>query len=148
MSRLVPYAGANAARDNDAFGAANQKQPTGAASTKDRLEAVAKYVPGEILAFFLPVVSAIELLPAEERRAGHWIAFIVSWVLVPIYMKWVAGADQRGPQQIAVSTVAFPIWAYATNREIGALGPWFSEPRALIVLLCFSLLTAFLLPKR
>jgi hypothetical protein len=50
--------------------------------------------------------------------------------------------------QIVVSTIAFPIWVYSTNRDVGVCGSVFMEPVALLLLLFFTLLTAFLVPKK
>ncbi|HET7154845.1 MAG TPA: hypothetical protein VFI87_05715 [Hyphomicrobiaceae bacterium] len=145
MSRLVPYTpfGGKVAT------AAAADPGGGPSPTKDRIEAVSKYVPAEILAFYIPAVPAINLLQhAEWIPALQWVAFAVSWLLVPIYFRWVAAGDPRGGLQALVSSVAFPVWAYATNKAVGPLAPWYDEAAALLLLLVFSLVSAFLLPKR
>jgi hypothetical protein len=154
MSRLVPYAnkgttaspgagpGAAAATDVSA-----DKAP--GTPAQDRIEAIAKYIPSEILAFYVPVVPAIELLKnASVHAVLQKIAFWLAWILVPIYFLWIGNKDARKWRQVSLSTFAFPIWAYATNRELGIFGAYYEAPGALILLLLFTLLTAFLLPKR
>jgi hypothetical protein len=111
VSRLVPYAGSSAARKTP-VGAASPASQT--PSAEDRLEAVAKYIPGEILAFFLPATSAVEMLARERRPLAHWVVFGLSCALVPVYFRWVAHGDPRGARQIAISTLAFPVWALLT----------------------------------
>jgi hypothetical protein len=114
-----------------------------------RIAAVGAYIPAEILAFYVPVVPAIELLKMQGLRAPlQWIMFFVSWVLVPAYFLWIGKGDDRRARQATISAIAFPIWAYATNREIGIFGSYYDAAGALILLLLFSLLTAFLLPKK
>ena len=145
MSRLVPYdrGGRPAGLQDDEIASPSDTP------LKDRIEAISKYVPAEILAFYVPAVPTINLLKAKDLiPAIQWGAFILAWLLIPIYFWWIAKGDQRLPRQILVSVVAFPIWAFVTNRELGPLGAVYDESLGLLLLLVFSLLTAFLLPRR
>jgi len=154
MSRLVPYGGGtstgvvvasgNASPAVVAAGAVNGQTPA-----RDRIEALAKYVPAEILAFYVPAVPAISLLkhPAWVPWA-HWAAFLVAWALVPLYFHSIGKHDARRNRQMFVSSLAFPIWAYVSNRTIGPLAPWYDDAFGVLLMLGFSLATAFLLPER
>lgn len=143
MSRLVPYAGGP---PTAILFASGRTPPT---PSRDRIEALAKFVPAEILAFYVPIVPAISLLRNPDWIPWfHWLAFLLAWILVPIYFIWVAEGDRRRVRQALVSTLAFPIWAYVTNRTIGPLAPWYEDALGVIVMLLFSLATAFLLPRR
>jgi hypothetical protein len=154
MSRLVPYArhGAESSPKRAPAGAAAEARTAATAPgtpTQDRIEAVAKYIPAEILAFYVPVVPAIELLKnAQLHPVLQQIAFWLCWALVPAYFLWIGKGDDRKWRQVVLSTLAFPIWAYATNRELGVLGHYYEAAGALILLLFFSLISAFLLPKK
>jgi hypothetical protein len=154
MSRLIPYAHRGMtpsprASAGAAAAAAEAVEDVPGTPTQDRIEAIAKYIPAEILAFYVPVVPAIELLKnAQVHRPLQWFAFGLAWVLVPIYFLWIGKDDARKWNQIILSSLAFPIWAYATNRELGILGAYYEAAGALILLLFFSLLTAFLLPRK
>jgi hypothetical protein len=158
MSRLVPYrnrlatrATAPAARREGAQPeAAPAPQDTGGRTpVEDRIAAVAAYIPAEILAFYVPAVQAIELLKNPGWHGpGQWIALGISWVLVPVYFLWIGRNDDRRWQQVLLSTLAFPIWAYATNRDIGVYASYYDPQLSTLLLLVFSLATAFLLPKK
>jgi hypothetical protein len=152
MSRLVPYANkgmvVTPGGREGAAAEANIDQAPGT-PTQDRIEAVAKYIPSEILAFYVPAVPAIELLKdAALHPVLQKFVFWLAWVLVPVYFLWIGKKDERKWRQIGLSTLAFPIWAYATNRELGVTGAYYDAPGAVILLLFFSLLTAFLLPNK
>lgn len=163
MSRLVPYAGGSAAaasatgarREGVVRGDAAAVQTGGGVAVssgtppQDRIAAVGAYIPAEILAFYVPVVPAIELLKTQAlHHPLQWFAFLLAWALVPVYFLWIGKGDERRARQVAISSIAFPIWAYATNRDIGPFGSYYDAAGALILLLVFSLLTAFLLPKK
>ncbi len=143
MSRLVPYA-RSARPGMQADDAPGNAGP----ALKDRIEAISKYIPAEILAFYVPVVPTINLIkPDTHNLTLQWVVFVLAWVLVPVYFFWIAKGDQRLPRQIAISSAAFPIWAFVTNRELGPFGGIYQEAIALMLLMGFSLLTAFLLPR-
>lgn len=143
MSRLVPYSHA-APPGMQADAASGDQDP----QLKQRIEAISKYIPAEILAFYVPVVPTINMIkPADYTGLLQWAAFILAWALIPIYFIWIAKGDQRLPRQIAVSCIAFPIWAFVTNRNLGPFGNLYQEAVALVLLMGFSLLTAFLLPS-
>ena len=145
MSRLVPFKGGPAGNAK-IVGAGAPNDPT---PTRDRIEAISKYVPAEILAFYVPVVPAITLIKRVEWQSPlQWAAFLFAWVLVPAYFLWIGKDDQRRKLQAAVSSAAFPIWAYVTNRNQGPLASWYDDAFAVVLMLLFSLGTAFILPKR
>lgn len=145
MSRLVPYRGGLPAAASAAAVAEGEPHTP----VPDRIEAVAKYVPAEILAFYVPAVPAIALLHHSEWKPWlHWAAFLISWTLVPLYFLWIGKGDDRRGRQILVSSIAFPIWAYSTNRTIGPFADYYDDALGVILMLVFSLVTAFILPQR
>lgn len=148
MSRLVPYAG-GAAPPPGTIRAASEDPPNRPTPAADRIEAISKYVPAEILAFYVPIVPAINLLQHEAWRPPiQWAAFALAWLLVPVYFVWIAQGDRRRWRQVALSSLAFPIWAYVTGALKGPLAPWYEDAIGVILLLAFSLASAFLLPDR
>jgi len=145
MSRFVPYKGGPLANGKIvAAGASDSDTPI-----KDRIEAISKYIPAEILAFYVPAVSAVALVKNSTWHSPlHWLIFVLAWALVPVYFLSIDKEDDRRKLQAWVSSLAFPIWAYVTNRSVGPLGQWYDDAIGMIVMLLFSLLTAFILPKR
>lgn len=141
MSRLVPYRDATIGQDAGPGGVA---PPVSA-----RLEAIGKFVPAEILAFYLPASGAAVLAGADLAMWLQWITFFIGWFAVPAYFLWIARGDERGWRQALVSWVAFPIWVMASNA-FWPLRPWIlpNPALALWLLAVFSLLSAFLLPTR
>ncbi|WP_321867133.1 hypothetical protein [Paraburkholderia tropica] len=145
MSRLVPYSGGSPAAVTAASSGTLPHTPP-----LDRIEAIAKYVPAEILAFYVPVVPTITMLRHHQEWIPglQWGAFFLAWVLVPTYFWRIGSGDDRRMFQVIVSTIAFPVWAYVTNRTIGPLAPWYDDALGVVLMLVFSLATAFVLPNR
>lgn len=81
---------------------------------KDRL---LKYVPAEVVVVWGMVSPLIERLAPAVSVTVMWIVFGFLLVATPLYLRRVLGV--RLPVQLAVSTVAFAVWAFY-------LGPPFS----------------------
>jgi hypothetical protein len=146
MSRLVPYAGSYEPQRPGV--AADGSAAPVSASPRERLEAIAKFVPAEVLAFYLPGVNVVQMFPAEQQTWLHRGLFALAWLGVLAYFRWIAAGDARGPRQIVVSVLAFPIWVYATNRDVGVFGAIYKEPTALLLLLVFTFVCSFLVPQK
>lgn len=142
MSRLVPYRSQGGKILQDQVGPGGDTPPAA------RLEAVGKFVPAEILAFYLPASGAAQVAQASLVPVLQWLTFFIGWAAVPVYMLWIAEGDERGGRQAIVSSIAFPIWvmASATFWPI----PYMARDAglALWLLALFSLVTAFLLPSK
>jgi hypothetical protein len=152
MSRLIPYAGSSRRSVSETVveavpaAAGTQVTPSG----QDRLESIAKYVPAEVLAFYLPAVNAVEMMTKEAKEwqtVLHRGIFAIAWLGVAAYFKWIAKGDARAVRQIIVSTIAFPIWVYATNRNVGVFANFYNDGASLLVLLTFSFICGFLVPQ-
>jgi hypothetical protein len=87
------------------------------------LERVAKYVPGEVLAFFI-VINAIlnQVVQAGGKGAlmagipvmiVAQVALVVCAVMVPLFVWYVRERGDAWVTNAVVSTLAFPFWAYA-----------------------------------
>lgn len=139
MSRLVPY---ETGEDSIAQSEVGKAAPLGA----KQLEALAKYVPAEILAFYIPAAGAAKDAGSWAEPLS-WISFLIGWIVVPIYIWWIAQGDRRWKLQAVVSSLAFPIWVIASN--IFWPVPFVEENRAfgLWLLALFSLGSAFALPR-
>lgn len=76
-------------------------------------EKVIKYIPGEILAFYL----AFSKLITEDSQSKFLTLFIIALILTPLY-KYFGLRDQSKVLdipwfQIIISTVAYVVWVYA-----------------------------------
>ena len=87
------------------------------------LERIAKYIPGEVLAFFI-VINAILNQVVQTSGKGALMAGIPVMVvaqarsssaslLVPLFVWYVREKGDAWVINAVVSTVAFPFWAYA-----------------------------------
>lgn len=79
------------------------------------LEKVAKLVPTEIVAGYIPLVAAAESITSSiSRRFSLAVgAFFLGLVLTPIYLL-LTGKPKNWVQvvSIVISTIAFVLWAY------------------------------------
>lgn len=115
------------------------------------LERVAKYVPAEVVAFYI-FANPILMQSMPGTMAGFSVArigivlFLGCWILTPIYL-WRLGApgDAR-LVNVAVATALFPVWAYAVQ----GVGPTqvvpFDGHLASIVLGAATLVSGLLAP--
>lgn len=109
---------------SSAFGTARGSlQPQPARDADNYLERIAKYLPGEVLAFFI-VINAILAQAAKAGGAGALMAglpvttvaigaLIVSTALVPMFIWYVREEGDAWLTHAMVSTLLFPFWAYA-----------------------------------
>lgn len=76
---------------------------------------VAKLVPAEIVAGYLPLVSMAESISGSpSKRFGlAFGTFCLGLVATPIYL-WVTGKPKNWVQKLSIglSTIAFGLWAY------------------------------------
>jgi hypothetical protein len=115
-----------------------------------------KYVPGEVLAFFMVINAILEQamksgggdaamagIPVSMVAAG---AMIASWlVLTPMFCWYVREDGDAWIVNAIVSTIAFPFWAYLmgaaafTNHHDGNL--------AAILVLTFTVVSGVISPR-
>jgi len=126
MSRLVrfpkPKASANvplAGYDGDIFDAPQQT----AAQSDNYLERIAKYIPAEVLAFFIFINAildqAVRSGGPSAMMAGFPVmmiataALIIAMLLMPVFVWYVHEEGDAWITNACVSFLAFPFWAYA-----------------------------------
>ena len=87
---------------------------------------IAKYVPAEVVAFYIGVDKIVTGLPnSGSFTITPLIQFIVSavlfglaWAGTPLYLAKQAEPGQDWVAHVTISTVAFPIWAYAVQGTV------------------------------
>jgi hypothetical protein len=118
------------------------------------LERIAKYVPAEVIAFFIFINAildqAVKAGGPGATMAGFpvmyvaLLALIGATVLTPLFVWYVREEGDAWVINAFVSTIAFPFWAYA----IGAIA--FAGYRdgnlAAILLVTFSVISGFIRP--
>lgn len=95
------------------------------------IDRVAKYVPVEVLAGYLALtrlfkpeegyfISRGSATAVAEDWVWHGAFFLISWLLTPLYVWTVKRTGDDWIRHALVSSVAFPIWAFAMRGPIVA----------------------------
>ncbi len=160
MSRLVRVP----QRANDDLATAGLKDKLGpgiggterpAAAPDNYLERIAKYVPGEVLAFFIFINVILEQavrtggktammagLPVTTVAQG---ALVVGLVLTPVFVWYVREDGDAWLTNTFVSTLAFPFWAYALGAV--AFEDHWDGNLAAILLATFTVISGLISPR-
>jgi hypothetical protein len=120
------------------------------------LERIAKYVPGEVLAFFI-VINAIlnQVVQAGGKGAVMagipvmivaQVALLVCTILVPLFVWYVQERGDAWVTNAVVSTLAFPFWAYALGAT--AFVEHWDGNLAAIMLATFTVVSGRISPRR
>ncbi len=105
----------------------------------DRL---AKYIPGEAVALYVTLGGIVKGSQFSDLPGLNWGVFGFALLFTPFYLAKVAGVSKG--TQIAVSTVAFAVWALAIGGAlqtavVDALAPAMAEKADALVALMSSL---------
>lgn len=160
-------AGAQQADDADQSGADGDEKGDG------YLERVAKYVPAEIVAFFIFVnailsdavdkkLASLNMEPGKaltealnsaslagiEVVTVSWFVIVVSLLMIPIYLFNMRDPDD--PEEslrlnIVIALLAFPFWAYAVDAV--AFRQWHDGALASVLLATFSVISGAISPE-
>src|SRR5207249_2386071 len=98
-------------------------------------------VPTEVIIGYLTIVGLIPLIRSAPLHPWfYWGAFLLGLVLTPVYLTAQAEKGKPKKRHLAISTLAFVVWAYATSGE--KLIPQLYDPAiGSIVLVIFSLIS-------
>jgi len=108
---------------------------------------VAKYIPGEVLAGYISIGGIISGLDASRPRPMlAWLLFGLCLVLTPVYLARTAEKGQPKTLHLALSTVAFAVWAYAVGGPFAA-ERWHDPAIGSIALGIFTLVSGVFEPK-
>ncbi len=119
------------------------------------LERIAKYVPGEVLAFFIFInvileqavktggkTAAMAGVPVTTVAQG---ALLVGVVLTPLFVWYVREEGDAWFTNAFVSTLAFPFWAYALGAV--AFDDHWDGNLAAILLATFTVVSGLIAPR-
>jgi hypothetical protein len=136
-------------------GGLGQDGQESAAAGDNYLERIAKYVPGEVLAFFIFVnailAQAAKIGGPAANMAGIPVAtvaqgaLIVCMILVPLFVWYVREKGDAWLTNAFVSTLAFPFWAYALGAT--AFSDYWDGNLAAILLLTFTVVSGLVAPR-
>jgi hypothetical protein len=119
------------------------------------LERIAKYIPGEVLAFFI-VINAILNQVVQTSGKGALMAgipvmvvaqaaFLICLALVPLFVWYVREKGDAWVINAVVSTLAFPFWAYALGAT--AFSAHWDGNLAAITLATFTVVSGLIAPR-
>ena len=119
------------------------------------VERIAKYIPGEVLAFFI-VINAILNQAVTSGGRGALMAgvpvmtvaqgvLVVCTVLTPLFVWYVREKGDAWVVNAFVSTLAFPFWAYALGAT--AFSPYWDGNLAAILLATFTVVSGLIAPR-
>ena len=128
-----------------------QTEPVG----DNYFERIAKYVPGEVLAFFV-IINAILNQAVHSGGKGATMAgipvmlvaqgvLLVCAVLVPLFVWYVREKGDAWIVNAFVSTLAFPFWAYALGAT--AFIEHWDGNLAAILLATFTVVSGLISPR-
>lgn len=120
------------------------------------LERITKYVPGEVLAFFIFINIILEQAQKTGGKSAVMAgvpvatvaqgALIVGLVLTPLFVWYVRQKGDAWVTNAFVSTLAFPFWAYALGAV--AFTDYWDGNLAAILLATFTVMSGLISPPR
>jgi hypothetical protein len=161
MSRLVRIPAESSGSgiiglDEQLLGGLDKNEQSQTATADGYLERIAKYVPGEVLAFFI-VINAIlnQVVQASGKGAlmagipvmmVAQVALVACAILVPLFVWYVREKGDAWVTNAVVSTLAFPFWAYALGAT--AFVEHWDGNLAAIMLATFTVVSGLISPRR
>lgn len=109
-------------------------------------ERILKYIPAEVIAFYLAALGIIDSLPKETKgkEAGYWVILALGFVAAPLYILKLAGWAKSAYLLAAWSAFAFLVWAYSLGGAFKLIPdlhqPWIGSIALLAVTMFAALL--------
>ena len=120
---------------------------SGGVQSDSYTDRIVKLIPGDVVAAWLAVVSAIKAYSAPLPEYALWIIFLMGAVFAAAWT-WQRASEPGKPKprrQTIVSTAAFFVWAYATG---GVYPQWpgsiYNPLGATLLIIAFSLASGLL----
>ena len=119
------------------------------------LERVAKYIPGEVLAFFIFINAILDQAVRTGGKSATMAGFpvtsiasgalIAGMVITPFFIWYVREDGDAWITNAFVSTLAFPFWAYALGAV--AFADYRDGNLAAILLATFTVVSGLISPR-
>ena len=120
-------------------------------TTRDSyLERVAKYVPAEIVAAYIAIIGFAANV-SNGKQIAMIVAFSVCLIATPLYLWRMGKTSKVKAIHLAVSSLAFVVWAFAAGGTSGVFGPngldIYDPSWASIALIVFTLVSGLIEPQ-
>jgi hypothetical protein len=119
------------------------------------LERMAKYVPAEVIAFFICINAILDQAMRTGGKSAMMasfpvmtiavIALVACTLLTPVFMWYVREEGDAWVTNAFVSTLAFPVWAYALGAV--AFADYRDGNLAVILLASFTVVSGLISPR-
>jgi hypothetical protein len=116
----------------------------------DTITCVAKFIPGEVLAFYLGLLAMIAGAdPTQvDKKFAYVAVFFLGLGVTPLWFVVRRKGEAHWKRQTAVSTAAFLVWAYNSGGVFSATwSSWHNAFWGGVGLSAFTFFTALLRPK-
>jgi hypothetical protein len=115
----------------------------------DYLGRLLKYIPAEIVGFYLVAAGLISPQPGTPNITGLWVVFALGFVLCVLYF-WIATSRDEGKRplwsQVILATIAYPVWVFAIGGPFVSFS-WYRSSVASIVLVFATVLFGMYKPE-
>ena len=109
--------------------------------TGDAAKKIGKLIPTELItAYAALVAAALSIQLIGVRLPIFWGCFVLCLVLTPLYLNKVADPGKPKRNQLIISTIAFPIWAYLVSGN-QVIPQWYDAGLATVIAIAFSLVS-------
>jgi hypothetical protein len=130
-------------------GAAPGAAATVTVGVEDYLGRLLKYIPAEIVGFYLVAAGLISPKPDTPNVTGLWVVFALGFVLCVLYF-WIATSrdEGKGPlwSQIVLTTIAYPTWVFAIGGPFVSF-TWYRGSVASVVLIFVAIVFGMYRPQ-
>jgi len=119
------------------------------------LERIAKYVPAEVIAFFIFINAILDQVVRTGGKSAMMAGFpvmsiavgalIIGTILTPFFIWYVREEGDAWITNAFVSTLAFPFWAYALGAV--AFADYRDGNLAVILLATFTVVSGLISPR-
>ncbi len=116
-------------------------------ATGQYLTKIAKLVPAEIIAGYLAMFGFVPMISTETsaKSIAGWVIFGICLILTPVYLNSQAEDGKPKVMHLAVSTVAFVIWAYVTTgKELFIGTDLYNAAVGSIIMIGFSMVSGMI----
>jgi hypothetical protein len=136
------------------IGGMQAHQPAASAAPDNYLERVTKYVPAEVIAFFIFINAILDQVVRTGGQSAQMAGFsvmtvatgalIVGTILTPFFIWYVREEGDAWITNAFVSTLAFPVWAYTLGAV--AFADYRDGNLAVILLATFTVVSGLISP--
>jgi hypothetical protein len=147
MARLVESRGRESALLDTSV---SEPTPRSKDTINEYAERVAKFVPVEVLAFYVAALNVISTTPQDNKQKRLWLFGFVGlffWIATPLWLGRFSKVTNVKVINQIMGIIAFGIWAYAYPAGWFVERGYYDPIVAGLVLILFTFTSAFISPK-